>query len=53
MTGFEKFCLKLIKRGPTLLSFWGLCPSLDPNGGFVPGPHWDLRLPDHDSMQAG
>jgi len=51
MTWFEKFRLKLIKRGRAL-SFWGLRPSAD-NGGFVPRPiHWDFRAPDHDSTQA-
>jgi len=50
MTGFEKFCLKLIRRGPRLLSFWGLCPSADPQWGAL---SLDFHPSDHDSMQAG
>jgi len=50
MTGFEKFCAKLIR----MLKLLGTSsPVQTLNRGFAPGPHWGLSPPDHDSTQVG
>ena len=54
MTGFEKFCLKLIRTEAEASKLLGTSSQYrSQTWGFVPGPHWRLLSPDHDSTQAG